>query len=113
MINKSRKDTKIPELKNEEGEVTNPTDIPNTVNQYFTNLEEQLSNDIPYTNTTPESYFAAFDQPSTPLSCFKEISEFEIIRLLQSLSASKASGIDKISAKFLKIAAPVIAPSLS
>jgi hypothetical protein len=37
----------------------------------------------------------------------------ETLRLLQNLNASKVSGIDKISAKFLKIAAPVIAPSLS
>ena len=39
LINKSRKDSKIQELKNEEGEIINPTDIPNTFNQYFTDWE--------------------------------------------------------------------------
>jgi hypothetical protein len=84
-MNKSHKDSKIKEFKNEEGEIINPTDILNTFNQYFTDLGEQLSNDIPYTNTTPESYFTAFDYPNSPLFCFKEISELETLRLLQKV----------------------------
>ncbi len=44
---------------------------------------------------------------------FKEVSETEILRFLSNLTISKASGLDQISAKVLKIAAPSIAPSLT
>ena len=47
------------------------------------------------------------------LSYFKEVSEIEVFRLLSCLTISKATGLDQISAKVLKIAAPAITPSLT
>ena len=43
---------------------------------------------------------------------FQPVSLSQVYKLLNSLSVSKASGIDKISAKVLKWAAPVVSESL-
>ena len=43
---------------------------------------------------------------------FQPVSSYQVYKLLNSLSVCKASGIDKISAKGLKWAAPVASESL-
>ena len=48
-----------------------------------------------------------------PCCFFRDITQTEILNLPLGLVASKASGMDGISAKVLKIAAPVITPSLA
>ncbi|CAB4026016.1 Hypothetical predicted protein, partial [Paramuricea clavata] len=75
-------------------------------------MGDKLSNDIPQSNVTPESYLSDVQNSVNQLTCFREITEPEILGLLQELVASKASGIDGISAKILKIAAPAITPSI-
>ncbi|CAB4043950.1 Hypothetical predicted protein, partial [Paramuricea clavata] len=75
-------------------------------------MGDKLSNDIPQSNVTPESYLSDVQNSVNQLTCFREITEPEILGLLQGLIASKASGIDGISAKILKIAAPAITPSI-
>ena len=75
-------------------------------------MGDKLSNDIPQSNVTPESYLSDVQNSVNQLTCFREITEPEILGLLQRLVASKASGIDGISAKSLKIAAPAITLSI-
>jgi hypothetical protein len=75
-------------------------------------MGDKLSNDIPQSNVTPESYRSDVQNSVNQLTCFREITEPEILGLLQGLVASKASGIDGISSKILKIAAPAITPSI-
>ena len=41
------------------------------------------------------------------------ITEVKVIDCLQSISSHKASGIDKLSPRMLKLAAPIIAPSIA
>ena len=76
-------------------------------------MGDKLSNDIPQSNViTPESYLSDVQNSVNQLTCFREITEPEILGLLQGLVASKASGIDGNSAKILKIAAPAKTPSI-
>ena len=41
------------------------------------------------------------------------ITEVKVIDCLQSISSHKASGIDRLSPRILKLAAPIIAPSIA
>ena len=70
---------------------------------------------IPPSVTISEDYFVDFECPANTLLYFKEISETEIlrVRLLHGLSVSKASVVDQISARILKIASHIIVPSLT
>ena len=109
---KPRKDTKISELKTDDNESIDLSQIPNAFNKYFTELQDELCNDIHPSITIPEDYFADFECHANKILYFKEISETEIVRLLHGLSASKASGMDQISARILKIASHIV-PSLT
>ena len=51
-------------------------------------------------------------QGSTNLFYFSTITELEVHNLLSKLDVNKASGWDKVEAKYLKIGAAAIAPSL-
>ena len=113
LMHKPKKDTKISELRTDDNEMINSSQIPNEFNRYFIELGDKLCTNISPPTTTSEDYFADFNCPANTLSYFKEISETEVLRLLHGLSVSKASGMDQISAKILKVAAPVIVPSLT
>ena len=57
---KPSKDTKIPELKTDDNDSIDLTQIPNAFNKYFIELRDELCNDIPPSDsvTIPEDYFA-------------------------------------------------------
>ena len=59
--------------------------------------------------STPNKYFANFDCRTNALSYLKEVCEIEVLRLLFCWTTSKATGLDQISAYFLKSVAPRIA----
>ena len=44
---------------------------------------------------------------------FPEMTTQQILRLIKAISINKATGIDGLSARLVKIAAPAIAPSLT
>ena len=112
LMNKSKKENTILEVRIDSLEITDPINITNAFNKHFVEMGDRLSKDKPQSNVTPESYLSDFQNPINQFTCFREITETEILGLLQGLVASKASGIDGISAKILKIAAPAIAPSI-
>ena len=45
--------------------------------------------------------------------CFQRINVQKVIKLLKAIDVSKATGLDKIPNRLLKIAADVVAPSLT
>jgi hypothetical protein len=112
LINKSKKENTVLEVRIDSVEITDPINITNAFNKHFVEMGDKLSNDIPQSNVTPESYLSDVQNSINQLTCFREITEPEILGLLQGLVASIASGIDGISAKILKIAAPAITPSI-
>ena len=84
-------------------------DIAKTINEHSSNVAQVLAHDIPLVDVNPESYLARTDcsfslqTPSVSiiLSFFKKIDE------------KKATGLDRIMSKLLKMAASIIAPSLT
>ena len=58
---------------------------------------------------TPETYINELTQEFT----FSEITEQDVYQLLLSLSLTKAPGLDKLPATFVKLAAPYIAKALA
>ena len=113
LINKSKKQSMIPEIKIDSVEITDPITITNAFNKHFVEMGDRLSTNIPQSNVAPESYLNDLQNPVNKFTCFRDITQTEILNLLHGLVSSKASGMDGISAKVLKIAAPVITPSLA
>ena len=90
-MNKPKKGTKISELRTDDNESIDLTQIPNAFSKYPIELGEELCNDIPPSVTIPKDYFADFECPAKKLLYFKEISETEVLKLLHGLSASNFS----------------------
>ena len=75
----------------------------------FTNIDPKIAEGI----NQGEHYFDDFLRKAPNRFKFRTVDPFEVFHLLHSLSVSKATGIDKILAKALKIAAPIITESLN
>ena len=113
LMNRKPTNYKIPEMKDENGETINETQVPDAFNKYFVELGEKLASKIPRSSISPDSFLTDVDYPDNGLSCFQEIPENHVLNLLCSLESKKAAGIDGISSRILKLSAKVIAPSLT
>ena len=91
------------------GETIDANDIPNAFNSHFTDLGKILSQNIPISYNSPESFINEL----THEFIFCEITEHEVFQVLSSMSPNKASGLDKLPVKLVKIAAPYITKSLT
>ena len=100
-------------MKDENSEVIDKTLIPNAFNKYFVELGGNLVNKIPRSNILPDSFLSDVHHPVNGLPSFQEISENDVLKLLHGLGPNKASGIDGISSRVLKLSAAVISPSLT
>ena len=87
--------------------ITNTTEIAEQFNLYFSNNGKDLATEIPPTDVEPECYL----KPSTETFSLKNPTVGEVHNLLRKLNVRKATGLDKIPCKLLKVAADVIAPS--
>ncbi|CAB3995252.1 Hypothetical predicted protein [Paramuricea clavata] len=85
---------KIPEMKDENGEVIDETLIPNAFNKYFVELGGKLANKIPQSNILPDRFPSDVHHPANGFPSFQEISENDVLTLLHGLGPNKASGID-------------------
>ena len=77
---------------------TSNRDIAETFNNYFANVGNELSKQIPPTIKRFEDYL----EPKISTFEFKMISTCEVQSVLKKLKTSKSSGQDKISIKLLK-----------
>ena len=111
LLGRNKKRTTINEIKLSEKTVTTTEELVEVFNDYFSNVGPKLAETIPSDNDVS---FRDFITPQTGSSfSFKPVSVTLVNNLLRKLSTSKATGMDKISAKVLKTAAPAIAPSLT
>ena len=76
----------------------------------FQTLVQNLATKIDSSNFNFESYVK---NTKSEFAAFKPVVVSHVHRLLLGLSNNKATGIDKISSKIIKIAAPVISDSLT
>ena len=107
LLGKQNKNSKINELEFRGNTLNNPKDIAEGFNSYFSNIGPDLASQIP----TPNCNFYTY--VNSTLMAFKPTDVNNVYQLLSGLSSNKATGIDKISCKILKIAAPAIADSLT
>ena len=113
LMNRKPTNNKISEMKGENGEIIDETQIPDAFNKYFVELGEKLASKIPRSSISPDSFLTDVYYPDTGLFNFQEIPENHVLNLLCGLDSKKATGIDGISSRILKLSANVIAPSLS
>ena len=110
LLGRSPGNTVVNELKFNDTKITSPEEIANAFNTYFTDIGPNLASSIDDTDIT----FDRFVKPATSkMTRFKLVSHTKVVKLLNGLSNSKATGLDKISGKILKTAAPTIALSLT
>ena len=84
-------------------------------NNFFCNIASKLLEKLPYRRFDEDKIVEFYQKQSVKLKSFSlnVVTDTEIEKLLKSLSVSKSTGCDKISAKFLKDSAEVIANPLA
>jgi len=89
--------------------------IASEFNAHFTSIVDQLRSLLPQLNfdiSKLQNFVISRKDTSITFS-IPPITESKIIDCLKNISSNKASGIDSISARMLKLAAPIIAPSIA
>ena len=105
----SGKSTNILEIKVDDKIASNPLDIAETINDHFTNVAQVLAQNIPVVDVNPESYLKPTDH-----SFSLQIPSVDIVsNVLSKIDEKKATGLDMIPSKLLKMAANIVAPSLT
>ena len=88
---------------------TSPGDIAEAFNNHFTNIGQSVAQEIPSLEIDP----LAFINPVNGVFSFQRINIKKVIKLLKTIDVGKATGLDKIPNRLLKIAADVVASSLT
>ena len=106
----SGKSTNILEIEVDNKIANNPMDIAEAINNdHFTNVAQILAQDIPVADANPESYLEPTDH-----SFSLQIPSVDIVsNILSKIDEKKATGLDMIPNKLLKMAANIAAPSLT
>ena len=99
-------------IKCESGMIRNETDLTHHFNNYFVNVASKLkepiiNSEFEHLNTFVQSKVPSNVEFKIPLTNVGFVRKF-----LSNLNVSKASGLDSIGPKILKISANIIAPSL-
>ncbi|CAB3992421.1 Hypothetical predicted protein, partial [Paramuricea clavata] len=109
ILNRKQKCPDINSVKTQNGEITDPNELAESFNDYFTNIGP----DIAKTIDKGDRNFTDYITRVTSNFKFQAVSESKVHRLLLFLNPGKSTGIDKIPAKIIRIASPVIANSLA
>ena len=110
LLGKQNKQTVVNKLDIEGEILTNPQDIAEGFNDYFSKIGPNLASKIGTSNCNFENYIK---KTKSEFAAIQPTTISNVYHLLSGLSSNKATGIDKISCKIIKIAAPVIADSLT
>ncbi len=105
----SCKAKKISEVIVEEQSITSPAEMSEAFNNYFASVGKNLADEIPSPENEPELYL----NPTDKRFSLKAPTVDTVYNLLRSIDEKKSVGLDKIPNKLLKIAANVVAPSLT
>ena len=109
LLARKNKQIVVNELKLGDNSLTNPKDIAEVFNDYFANIAQNLaSNQTDDINFNFETYVKKAESEFT---AFQPVTISQVYQLLTGLSSNKATGVDKISSKIIKIASPAIADS--
>ena len=75
-------------------------------NKHFTDIAHNLAREIPATDIEPEYHIKPTDKTFSP-------GVDTVYKLLTKMNDKKATGLDRIPCKLLKMAANIVAPSLT
>ena len=106
ILGRKQRTADVREIKINDHSVTSLEEIAEKFNDYFTSIGPSLA------ESNNECNYSQFVNRVDGSFHFHPVSLSQVYKLLNSLSVCKASGIDKISAKVLKWAAPVVSESL-
>ncbi|CAB4020997.1 Hypothetical predicted protein, partial [Paramuricea clavata] len=87
--------------------------IANKLNDYFVNIGPSLALGVEENHHTSAGATNRGNLECNTTFCFSDISVHQVLNNLKQLVTSKATGVDKIPAKVLKLSADIIAPSLT
>ena len=110
LLGRQSKPTVVNELKLGDNSLTSPKDIAEGFNDYFSNIGPDLASNIHTSNDSFEKYVK---NSKSEFTAFQPVTVSNVYHLLHGLSGNKATGIDKISCKIIKIAATAISDSLT
>ena len=110
LLGKQTKQTVVNELSIGENILNDPQEIAEGFNEYFSNIGPDLADKIDMSNCNFQTYVK---KTTSEFAAFQPTTVNDIFHLLCGLSSNKATGIDKISCKIIKIAAPAIADSVT
>ena len=110
LLGRENKLTVVNELTVGNNNLTCPEDIAEGFNEYSSNIGPELSSKIDSSNYNFETYIKS---AKSEFAAFQSVTFSQISHLLHGLSGNKATSIDKISCKIIKLAAPVISDSLT
>ena len=105
----SGKSANILEIKADNRIVSSPMDIAEAINEHFSNVAQVLAQDIPVVDVNPESYL----EPTDSLFSLQIPSVNNVFSFLSKIDEKKATGLDRIPSNLLKMAASIVAPSLT
>jgi hypothetical protein len=91
------------------GQISCPNELAECFNNHFTDIGPKIATTIGNTDRN----FTDYITKTTSSFKFQTVSETKVYNLLSSLNPCKSTGIDKIPAKIIRIAAPIIANSLT
>ena len=95
--------------------VENATEIAEQFNSYFPSIADNLRSGLGNTPSDLSKLVNFVESCKDPDVVFSvpDITNAQVLQIIKGISPHKAAGIDKISARFLRIAAPILAPSIA
>ena len=89
--------------------VSDPQEIANRLNEHFASVGTRLASKLP----EDSKHFEDYIKPARTTFDLKPTNEKAVFSILTNMSASKATGLDNVSCRLIKEAAPIIAKSLN
>ena len=108
-LNRNPKSKKIVLIKDANNKDIESKDMADAFNEHFINIGSNLVQQLSRSHFPPEYYINRVDKIFT----FREISEEEVLTLLLNMSTNKATGMDQLSIKLVKLAAPLITHAMT
>ena len=103
------KSTNILEIQVDNRTISSPGDMAEAFNDHFTNIGQVLAQEVAAAEVNPEFYLSHTDKAFH----LKTPSLDVVFNLLRNIDEKKATGLDMIPSKLLKMAASIVTPSLT
>ena len=99
-------------INSQSGQITCSNELAESFNNYFTKIGSNIVDTIENSDANFMDYLTETTKTENVFK-FQVISVTKVVGLLRSLNPCKSTGIDKIPAKIIRIAAPIVAESLT